>query len=164
MNLPTLDYTSEEALQSSADSRAAVALQVADSPVHFNGMELRLTVSIKSLFFMLQKPDGGAEAADERRSRDSIILLYLASQPSSAWSAPTVIGKQYFPPLRSRPSEWLQAIDEWADENIKPADLAKACDAVDELWDLHHATRPALDDEPETALGNGQLPQLGSSA
>ena len=90
--LPTLDFSNEEALQASADTRAAVALQAADSPMYFKGMALKLTISIKSLFFMLQRLDGIADNAGDRHERDAVILLYLASQPASTWSEPQKVG------------------------------------------------------------------------
>ena len=162
--LPTLDFSNEEALQASADTRAAVALQAADSPMYFKGMALRLTISIKSLFFMLQRLDGIADNAGDRHERDAVILLYLASQPASSWSEPQKVGKHLLQPLRSRPSDWLAAIDEWADKTLTCSDIFDACIVVDQLWDLHHATRPAIDNpESETALGNGMPTQPGKS-
>ncbi len=158
--LPSLDFTNEEALQTSADTRAAVALHAADSPLYFKGLPLRLTISIKSLFFMLQRLDGIADNAGDRHERDAVILLYLASQPASTWSEPQKIGTQVFQPLRSRPADWLAAIDEWADKTLGCADLFEAVLITDALWDLHHATQPAVDGtESSTALGNG-MPTL----
>ena len=154
--LPSLDFSNEEALQTSADTRASVALHAADSPMYFKGLPLRLTISIKSLFFMLQRLDGIADNAGDRHERDALILLYLASQPASTWSEPQKVGNQLFQPLRSRPSDWLAAIDEWADKTLDCSDSMDAVRITDALWDLHHATRPAVDSpESETALGNG---------
>ena len=154
--LPTLDFSTEESLQTSADTRASVALHAADSPMYFKGLPLRLTISIKSLFFMLQRLDGIADNAGDRHERDALILLYLASQPASTWSEPQKVGNQLFQPLRSRPSDWLSAIDEWADKTLDCSDSMDAVRITDALWDLHHATRPAVDSpESETALGNG---------
>ena len=154
--LPTLDFSNEEALQASADTRAAVALQAADSPMYFKGMALKLTISIKSLFFMLQRLDGIADNAGDRHERDAVILLYLASQPPSTWSEPQKVGTRLLQPLRSRPSDWLMAIDDWADKTLNCSDIFDAVEVIDSLWSLHHATRPAIDNpESEAALGNG---------
>lgn len=158
--LPSLDFSTEESLQTSADTRASVALHAADSPMYFRGLPLQLTISRKSLLFMLQRLDGITENAGERHERDALILLYLASQPDSKWREPQKVGNQLFSPLRSRPNDWLSAIEDWADETFKCSDLFEAVAITDALWDLHHATRPAVDSpESETALGNGtQIP------
>jgi hypothetical protein len=56
----------------------------------------------------------------------------------------------------------LAAIDEWADKTLSCSDIFDACMVVDQLWDLHHATRPAIDNpESETAVGNGMPIPLG---
>lgn len=151
-DLPPLDYTTEEALQTSAETRASVALQMADGPLYFKGLELRLTPSIKSLFFMLQRLDGVDESAGDRHERDAILLLYLASQPKEKWSAPVQEGGRFLQPLRSRPGAWLAAIDEWADATIGNADLADAVAIVDKLWEINHAPRVVLD-SPESGSG-----------
>ena len=161
--LPSLDFSTEESLQTTADARASVALHAADSPMYFKGLPLRLTISIKSLFFMLQRLDGIADNAGDRHERDAVILLYLASQPASTWSEPQKVGNQTFTALRSRPADWLSAIDEWADKTLGCSDIFDAVKVTDELWDLHHATRPAVDTpESDTALGNGMPIPLGN--
>ncbi len=164
MNLPTLDYTSEETLQASADTRAAVALQMADSPLLFKGLSLKMTVSIKSHFFMLRRLDGVADNGGERTERDAMLLLYLCSQEKEKWSEPEAIGKQVFQPLRFRPFDWLSAIDDWADELLSPQDMDEAVRIVDVLWGLHHATQTQTDNDTESALGNGPQIPPGNTA
>ena len=151
--LPSLDYTSEESIQQTADLRASVALHASDSPLYFKGLKLRLTVSIKSLFFMLQRLDGVAETAGERHERDTIILLYLCSQEAFKWSCPVTLAGKTYQPLRSRPSDWLAVIDQWADDTFSCADLADAVDVIDSLWDINHATRSVVDSE------NAEVPE-----
>ena len=151
-DLPSLDYTTEETLQTSAENRAAAALVAADGPIYFKGLELRLTPSIKSLFFMLQRLDGVDESAGDRHERDAILLLYLASQPKEKWSAPIQEGGRFLQPLRSRPGAWLAAIDEWADSTISNADLTDAVVIVDKLWEINHAPRVVLDSADADAI------------
>lgn len=160
--LPTLDYSSEEALQQSADLRAAAALQIADSPIYFKGFKLRLTVSIKSLFFMLQRLDGVSETAGERHERDTLILLYLCSQEPVKWSCPVTLAGKTYQPLRSRPSDWLAAIDQWADETFTCRELSEAVDVIDTLWDVNHATKAVIDSElPEVLEQKKTQSQVG---
>ncbi len=164
MNLPTLDYDSAESLQASAETRAAVALQAADSPLYFRGLPLKMTVSIKSHFFMLRRLDGAQDNGEDRTQRDAILLIYLCSQDKEKWSEPEVIGKASFQPLRHRPFDWLAAIDEWADSFLTPDDLNAVVEVVDTLWGLHHATQTQPDDDTGTAaLGNGQQTPHGNS-
>lgn len=161
--LPSLDYSTEETLQATAENRASAALVAADGPLYFKGLELRLTPSIKSLFFMLQRLDGVDESAGDRHERDAIILLYLASQPKEKWSAPIQEGGRFLQPLRSRPSAWLAAIDEWADSTLANADLTDAVLIVDKLWEIHHAPRVVLDSSDPTSLPEKKtLTQHGS--
>jgi len=146
-NLPTLDFSSDETLVNSANTRAAVALQASDAPLYYKGLKLRLTVSIKSLFFMLQRLDGVNETAGDRHERDSIILLYLCSQPAYKWSDPVSLNGKLYQPLRGRPGDWLAVIDAWADETLECDDLTGLVEVIDHLWDINHATRPAIDSD-----------------
>ena len=146
-DLPSLDFASEESLHVSSEARASAALHAADGPLVFKGLELRLTVSIKSLFFMLMRLDGVAENGGDRTERDAIILLYLATQPSWKWSDPITEGGKLLHPLRTRPSDWLREIDAWADQTIGCEDLDETVRIIDQLWLINHATRPELDGE-----------------
>jgi hypothetical protein len=170
MNLPTLDFTNDEALQASAEIRASVAMIAADSPLYFRGMALRLTVSIKSLFMTLMRLDGSDESAGDRTERDTVILLYLCTQDKKKWSDPIRQGNKLLQPLRARPTDWLVAIDEWADETLTPADLEEAAEVIDQLWAIHHAPRVIIDSEDgsssqkKTLIPSGPLdspPQSG---
>ena len=147
--LPSLDYSTEETLQATAENRASAALVAADGPLYFKGLELRLTPSIESLFRMLSKLDGVAETGGDRDERDAIILLYLASQPAESWSQPKRQGFQILTPLRSRPSDWLAEIDAWFDSKFQCADLSEAVDVTGKLWDIHHAPRVVLDSDTQ---------------
>ena len=147
--LPSLDYTNEETLQTSADARAATAIHLADGPVYFKGLELRLTPSIKSLFKMLSFLDGAAESGGDRDDRDACLLLYLSSQPDSAWSDPIVQGRIILTPLRSRPTDWLREIDRWVDGFISCSETDEVAEAVGRLWSIHHAPRVTVEDDPQ---------------
>jgi hypothetical protein len=147
--LPSLDYTSEETLQATAETRAAAALVAADGPLYFKGLELRLTPSIESLFKMLSNLDGVAETGGDRDERDAIILIYLASQPAEEWSRPKRHGLQILTPLRSRPSDWLAEIDNWFDRTFACSHLPEAVEIVGTLWKIHHAPRVILDDDAQ---------------
>jgi hypothetical protein len=145
MELPSLDYTNEESLQASAEARASSALIAADAPFYFKGMGMRLTVSIKSLFFMLRNLDGAGHNEDLRDDRDTIILLYLMTQSPTAWNEPVEKMGRTLQPLRSRPADWLGVIDAWADEILSPGELSAAAVAVETVWNLHHVTRMVSD-------------------
>lgn len=153
MNLPTLDYTSEEALQSSADSRAAVGIQLAEAGIYFKGLELKLTPSIESIFNMLSRLDGAVETGGDRDERDAVIMVYLASQPREKWSQPTRIvtseGFVLLNPLRSRPSDWLEEIDAWFDRTFTCDDLPEAVKTVALLWEVNRAPRVVLEDDSQ---------------
>lgn len=146
-DLPSLDYSTEETLQATAETRAAAALVAADGPLYFKGLELRLTPSIESLFRVLSKLDGVAETGGDRDERDAIILIYLASQPAESWSQPKRVGYQLLSPLRSRPSDWLAEIDQWFDLNFKCSDLPDAVEVTAKLWEIHHAPRVTIEDD-----------------
>ena len=145
--LPELDHSDLDALQSSAAYRAEVAVHVAESPMFWKGLELKLTPSRKSLFMMLQKLDGIAESGGDRMERDAIILLYLCSQTPDKWTDPQLKGGKLYSPLRSRPSDWLAAIDDWADSTITNDDLLELNEVVDRLWLISHAPRVVTDNE-----------------
>ncbi len=162
--LPELDHSSLDALQQSAAHRAEAAVQIADSPIYWKGIELKLTVSTKSLLYMLMRQDGSLENGDYRSERDTLILLYLCSQKPEVWSKPEVTKDGILQPLRSRPNDWLLRIDEWADNNVKPSEIAAATEVIDLLWAINHAPRVVPDNEDTVeTLGNGQQNQAGSS-
>lgn len=155
--LPEIDYTTNETAITSAENRAAMALQAGDGPLYWRGMELRFTPSIKSHFLTLRRLDGGGNGVN-RDERDSMILLYLCSQPCANWTQ--CKGGQ---PLRARPYDWLTAIDEWADANISADDLdGEIIKTMDRLWAIHHATRPEVDEQQAGVLGNGQVAPIGA--
>jgi hypothetical protein len=161
--LPELDHSDLDALQSSAAYRAEVAVNIADSPIYWKGMELKLTVSTKSLLYMLMRQDGSLENGDHRNERDTLILLYLCSQKPEVWSKPEVTKDGILQPRRSRPNDWLLAIDEWADNAVKPHEIAEATEVIDRLWAVNHAPRVVPDNEDTLEpLGNGQTNQAGS--
>ncbi len=149
MNLPTLDYTTEETLQASADTRAAVGIHLSEAGVFFKGLELKMSPSIESLFRMLTNLDGAAETGGDRDERDAVIMLYLASQPRETWSNATRSGYQVMTPLRSRPSDWLAEIDAWFDRTFTCQDLPEAVEVIAHLWEINHAPRVVLEDDSQ---------------
>ena len=147
-SLPSLDLTSEETLATTASLRAAAAVAAAAGPQYFRGLPLTLTIDRKHAYLMLSRLNGGSEAGGDGEEMNALVLLYLASQDSAIWQAPTMENGRLLEPLRSRPFAWLAAIDDWSRATFAPADTDLIITAANALWEMHHAPRVVEEIDP----------------